>query len=1236
MREDVVLTVKKCKWIVFFIGMLPAVLFAQTNGILNDAVIIPPNYDTFSPPAQVGGTYLDPVFGTRVQRITNCGRFNQDCLGGYFGNSEICYFNCDGSYFIAAENEIINDKNLIGTFLYNGVTGSRIKLLGLYGETIQPYLLRWALANQYKTNGRYQAFDPVYSFYLIAGNELRMYDVRSTDRFVVLHKFDEYKVIGPAGGEGDVSDDGRFWCLDGDAKELFVYDLIDDIKYPVSTFDLGSLGSKGALVGVDYAAVSCKGTFIIVSWGTEAMMDGRYHGIEIYDKEWNFLRQVYPGVIHWELGVDAFGDEIILTVAPFGFDAYYKSFGINGGDIISIRLSDGRIRLLKHIPKWSHFCMSACNSAKDGSYFYMAYMTRSEKPDEMWYPYWGEILEVPTDGSGAIRRLLHHRTREVTGKTDKYIQPDLVVNRQGTKIIYRSVYLSRIGDIYMFDVGDRNNSGGDTTPPGPPTGLRTPIRTFDQLELQWDAPGQAPDGDYAVAYKIFRDNIHIGDCSDTRYRDTGLKEAASYKYDVYSIDHSGLQSVAPASALFSTLADTTRPVLDYVHIESQNKVILFFSEPLEPQSAQNVNNYRFDMDAQVIQAILEPERMAVVLQTSTLRIGTSYHLSVRNVTDVSARKNLVLPGTLKTIAIYGDFFDDFEKGITPAWDFLTPGRWNVVVDESDQSLFLDARDYKDNGDMLLGEYALINSVDLATTNFNMRVLAKSAENLNEKPDADYALIFDFLDSQNYSYIQFHPNDIGFVRIESGVNTIMEKFPFASFFNRYQQIEVQLQHDTLRVFVDDQRAVKSPYHVTLPGMVGLGSMNNAVYFDNVMIDLTEATDSVPPLEPTNLRLVMRTSTSLEIEWVPSLPAMDGEVAAYYKVYRNGQFVKNTTLIRFTDIGLDPKNIYQYKIYAVDDDGLKSINAAVGSFSTQIDTQPPHILNARSVNQSEMQLFFSEKLDKASAENPANYQINHDVQVVQATLGPDEMTVVLQVRQLLPGIDYILYVQNVSDNSGNKIESPTPVSFRLLPDFFDDFEHGLTKELHFLTPSRWSIVQDNTNHLLFLNTSDYESPDNLGLGEYALVSSARLTVRDFKLYCLVQSKEDPIYNRQADYAFIFGYKDNLNYCFVQFHPYNIGVNRIVDGARTLFQEYLCTIPFTQSQQVGLELFQDTLRVFIDEKLMVTQNLPDVPIGQIGFGSFNDSVVFDNFWVKDIAQSDHIPPVSPTGLELMLMKK
>ena len=94
---------------------------ASLIGIINDDIIKPQRQNSFNPPAGVGSTFIDPAFGTQIIRLTDNTTFNKFVLGGYMGNSEICYFNQDGSYFIAAENE--KSSGRITAYLYDGHSG---------------------------------------------------------------------------------------------------------------------------------------------------------------------------------------------------------------------------------------------------------------------------------------------------------------------------------------------------------------------------------------------------------------------------------------------------------------------------------------------------------------------------------------------------------------------------------------------------------------------------------------------------------------------------------------------------------------------------------------------------------------------------------------------------------------------------------------------------------------------------------------------------------------------------------------------------------------------------------------------------------------------------------------------------------------------------------------------------------------------------------------------------------
>ncbi len=409
-----------------------------------DETLLPPDYVSFVPP-DIGQSYCDPTFGTEIKRLTDSGK-------GYVTNSEISYFNIDDSYFI------ISDDN-IGS-LMNGGDGHKIKPLG--GGNMRPWWIRWPRANYYTASGHKEMFDPAQNFYKYEGNEIRLYDVDTLD-YVVIRKFSQYTEIDSAGGEGDISSDGRYWILDGTKPDgqqvLFSYDLLDDIKGPESDFDTGCIGCKGK-PGVDYASISPSGVYIVIAWDAGQLdpFNGHY-GIEVFERRnWNFVRRIHPSRIHFEMGYDSLGNEVMFAAAGNTPDEIL-SFNIPDlalGDIISVRLNDGLGRKLLDIPKWAHYIISFANG--QNHFIFLAFEAKSDSPSELWSPYWGEIIAVPTDGSGEAVRLIHHRSRKVGDQSTMKYQVDFIANNAGTKIAFKSTYGVGGADVYFFDFDWNENS----------------------------------------------------------------------------------------------------------------------------------------------------------------------------------------------------------------------------------------------------------------------------------------------------------------------------------------------------------------------------------------------------------------------------------------------------------------------------------------------------------------------------------------------------------------------------------------------------------------------------------------------------------------------------------------------------------------------------------------------------------------------------------------------------------
>jgi hypothetical protein len=112
------------------------------------------------------------------------------------------------------------------------------------------------------------------------------------------------------------------------------------------------------------------------------------------------------------------------------------------------------------------------------------------------------------------------------------------------------------------------------------------------------------------------------------------------------------------------------------------------------------------------------------------------------------------------------------------------------------------------------------------------------------------------------------------------------------------------------------------------------------------------------------------------------------------------------------------------------GSTASAVSTAAFTIQVDNTPPTVSNVTaSGDPRKVIVSFSEPLNKASAENPANYGIN-GMSVTGAALGTDNTTVVLALgADLLESTSYILTVNNVRDLNNNTIaaNSQTPFEF-----------------------------------------------------------------------------------------------------------------------------------------------------------------------------------------------------------------
>jgi hypothetical protein len=386
----------------------------------------------------MGQSWVDPVFGTSIKRLSSAPTTADASSGGNLTwvlneYATMSAFNQDNSRLILVH------ESYFGLYDGNGVFVRNLPFEIHAGS--EP---RWS-----RTNANV--------LYYLAGNRLKQYDV-SNGATSVVHTFTEYGSISGR-GESDICFDGNHFVLVGDGRYVFVYTLSTDSKGGV--LDTAGRGFDSVYITPD--------DNVTVTWHQSG--SSRYNGVELYDRNLVFRRQVMRAGGHMDVTRDATGAEVMVWTnsndpAPIACD--------NG--IVKVRLSDGQQTCLRALD-WSLAVHISCPDTS-GWCFVGTYAPGEPSPTN-WPAYTNEIFQVKLDGS-EVRRLAHHRSRR---RNDYNYEPKATVSRDGTRLVFASNHNlqnilgfgSDYSDAFLMSVS-AGGGGGTPPPPPPPTGTVTRVQ----------------------------------------------------------------------------------------------------------------------------------------------------------------------------------------------------------------------------------------------------------------------------------------------------------------------------------------------------------------------------------------------------------------------------------------------------------------------------------------------------------------------------------------------------------------------------------------------------------------------------------------------------------------------------------------------------------------------------------------------------------------------------------------
>jgi hypothetical protein len=404
-----------------------------------------PDYDSFQPPA-AGQSWNDPVFGSAIKRLSSAMATPDDAGSGMLTwilneYSTMSAWNSDNSRLLLQHGSYFA--------LYDG-NGSFVRNLPF--EIHAGAEPRWARASNNL-------------LYYVRGNSLKRYDA-ATGAIAVQRTFSEYSSISGK-GESDIGFDGNRFVLAGDNRQIFVYTISTDTKGPV--LDTGGRAFDSLYLTPD--------NNVTVSWiqtGT-----ARYTGVELFDANMAFKRQVMRSGGHMDVTRDTTGAEVMVWTnsndpAPIACD--------NG--IVKVRLSDGQQTCLRTFD-WMLAPHVSCPD--QAGFCIVETYAPSEPSPSNWPAFTNELLQVKLDGT-ETRRLAHHRSRVWN---DYNYQPKVSVSRDGSRLVFASNhdlqqilgYPSEYADAFMITLG-----ASAPQPPAPPvaTGwVRTQQDAGPTLTGEW-------------------------------------------------------------------------------------------------------------------------------------------------------------------------------------------------------------------------------------------------------------------------------------------------------------------------------------------------------------------------------------------------------------------------------------------------------------------------------------------------------------------------------------------------------------------------------------------------------------------------------------------------------------------------------------------------------------------------------------------------------------------------------
>ena len=475
--------------------------------------------------------------------------------------------------------------------------------------------------------------------------------------------------------------------------------------------------------------------------------------------------------------------------------------------------------------------------------------------------------------------------------------------------------------------------------------------------------------------------------------------------------------------------DETGPTMIRVELRDESHLRIYFSEILDRDSAGDIENYTIDNGVQVLRAVPDVTGQVVDLETTAHTAGTTYSLVANHIKDASGAGNEILPNSSYTYAFQGDN--------TPTGPIIVEA---VARDATTLALLfskqLDAESAQNKVNYSLNNGASVLAAEVDASGQTV-VLQTTAL----QPGQVYTIqVSGVRDSQGnavpenstFNFI-YQANDgvgplITLVQLRDAENidilfnerldlSTAEDETNYSITGNIQISSARL--DGSRRVVQLQTTPHEPnklYILRVSNVLDESPGKNQITANSSYAYTYEPADQSPP------RLAMVNVISADRLGVTFSEPVDPNTALNKNSYSlnndavvNGVFpgaADNMVELRISP--LVPGNIYLLIVNGVADlagNELPPNSAYVFTYGRLELANSPKVVAVKPVSAQEIEITFNTQVERASAENIDNYEIQNDINVLGATLDDTFTKVKLSTSAHSDEKIYVLLVRNI---------------------------------------------------------------------------------------------------------------------------------------------------------------------------------------------------------------------------------